>query len=48
MNDIKNHVGEILSSARYADGEATIPAYLLEQLADLAGVELEERCYTEV
>lgn len=45
--NLVQHVQQMLDSATYSDGSATIPAYLLEQLADLAGIELKERCYTE-
>jgi hypothetical protein len=45
--NLVQHVQQMLDFATYADGQATIPAFLLEQLADIAGVGLKERCYTE-
>jgi len=44
---LKIHVQHMIDCATYSDGNATVPAFLLEQLADLAGVKLSERRYTE-
>ena len=43
----QDHVETMLREAHYQDGYATLPAYMLEQLADLLDVKPRERYYTE-